>query len=146
MSLRLHKTLHAVCPILGVYDSGDNATSSFRPDPSATAGQIAAAQSALASYDRSQAAEDAWELDRLKTQAKGLYDEVSEQAAIDRAIARLMVDEVNFLRQWVMSFKVAVAGAGSLAALKTAVAALPDLPDRTYSQARTAVRNLIDGE
>lgn len=50
------------------------------------------------------------------------------------------VGELNLLREWVESFKTAVAGAASLAALKTAVAALPAMPDRTLSGAVTAVK------
>ena len=40
----------------------------------------------------------------------------------------------------------AVAGAGTLAQLKTAIAALPSLAGITAAQVRTAIRNAIDAD
>ena len=78
--------------------------------------------------------------------AKELQDSDEETARIIRAVVKLTVDEINTLRQWITDFKVEVAAANSLASLKTGVAGLPNVPDRTYDQARTSVTNIIDGE
>ena len=62
-----------------------------------------------------------------------------------RALAKVLVDEINVLRQWLASFKTEVAAASNLADLKTRVAGLPATPDRTLVQAKTAYKNLLDG-
>ena len=61
-----------------------------------------------------------------------------------RAIAAVLVDEINVLRQWLASFKVEVAAATNLANLQSRVATLPATPNRTLAQARTAVKNAIN--
>ena len=63
---------------------------------------------------------------------------------VDRAIVLAAIDEINLLRTWITDFKVAVAGAASLAALKTAVAALPAVPQRTAVQAKSAIEDKIE--
>jgi len=60
-----------------------------------------------------------------------------------RAEALLVIDEINALRQWTVSFKAEVAAATSLANLQTRVASLPTLNDRTGAQALTAIKNKI---
>lgn len=60
---------------------------------------------------------------------------------VEKAILLTILDELNLLREWDMSFKAAVAAATSLADLKARVAALPDMPDRTVQQAIAAIRN-----
>jgi hypothetical protein len=69
---------------------------------------------------------------------------VDDLARVQRAVVVLTVDELNVLRDWLTQFKAAVAAAGTLAALKTSVAALPALPERTFAQVRTAIRGKID--
>jgi len=59
------------------------------------------------------------------------------------AFADILKDEFNLLRQWQMSFKAEVAAASNLNDLKTSVAALPGLPDRTLAQLKTAITNRI---
>jgi len=61
-----------------------------------------------------------------------------------KALVILTMDELNTLRDWTVDFKSAVAGASTLAQLKTAVAALPTLNDRTLQQLRTALENKVD--
>ena len=78
--------------------------------------------------------------------AKELQDSDEQTARIIRAVVKLTVDEINTLRQWITDFKVEVDLANNLASLKTGVAGLPNVPDRTYDQARTSVTNIIDGE
>ena len=85
-------------------------------------------------------------LTKLRTAAKQFHDDQQAQNLALRAVVKLMVDENNLLRQWMADFKAAVAAAGSLAALKTGVAGLPNVPQRTYQQAKTAINTLVDGE
>lgn len=62
-----------------------------------------------------------------------------------RAQALVLIDEINNLRQWIESFKTATAAATSLADLKTRVAGLSSMPNRTPTQARTAIVNKLGG-
>lgn len=81
----------------------------------------------------------------LRRQAKEALDNaVNAQHALDRALVLVLIDEVNALRQWMTSFKAATAAATSLSNLQTRVAALNNMPDRTATQARTAIKNKID--
>lgn len=60
------------------------------------------------------------------------------------AFADIIKDEFNILRGWITDFKVEVAAAANLGDLKTRIAALPDLPDRTLAQLKTAITARID--
>ncbi len=60
-------------------------------------------------------------------------------AQLVRAELLVTMDELNTLRQWVTTFKAAVAAASTLADLKTRVAALANLPDRTAAQIKPAL-------
>jgi hypothetical protein len=80
----------------------------------------------------------------LRARVKQLFDGTSEGGVKDRAIAWLLVNQLNALRQWDMSFKAAVAASTSLADLKSRVALLPDLAQITLSAARQALRDLLD--
>lgn len=80
-------------------------------------------------------------LTRFRAKAAALIDQVQDtQAAKDRALLLVMMDELNLLRAWVTSFKAAVAASTNLANLQTRVAALNSLPQRTASQIRPAVQ------
>ncbi len=80
-----------------------------------------------------------------KDLARLLLDSTPEpMARLARAVSLVTLDEINLLRQWITSFKAAVAAASSLADLKTRVAALSNTPDRTPAQLRNAVRNRIE--
>lgn len=85
-------------------------------------------------------------LAKVKAAAKALYDDLQAAYRLQRAVVKLTVDELNALRQWVTSFKAAVAASSSFGNYQTRVAALANLADRTYAQAKTAVQNLINGE
>lgn len=93
-----------------------------------TSGQITAAQNVLDT-------------------APATSPELTAQALIDampvfeKAILLTIIDELNILRDWIMSFKAATAAATSLANLQTRVAALSNMPDRTPAQAIQAVRD-----
>jgi hypothetical protein len=81
----------------------------------------------------------------LKAKAVAAFSSATEDSAQrDRAIVLTLVDEINLLRQWITSFKAAVAASSSLANLQTRVAALASVPDRTPVQAKTAITNKID--
>lgn len=94
--------------------------------------------------DAVDAAEVAAFLARLKSNAKSLYDGQQEQGQALRALVYVLIDEINILRQWTISFKSETALASSLADFKTRVATLPTLPDRTLAQAKTAIQTEID--
>lgn len=78
--------------------------------------------------------------------AKNLFDAIDLYGRILRAVVALVVDEINILRQRDRDRAVDVAAATTLADLKTRWAARSSLADRTYAQARTAIRNFINGE
>jgi len=59
------------------------------------------------------------------------------------AYSDILKDEFNHVRGWITDFKVEVAAAANLGDLKTRIAAMPDLPDRTLAQLKTAVQNRI---
>lgn len=143
LAVRLHEAIAAACPITGVRVTGAS-SGTFQPAPSATAQQIAAGDAALAAFDWSQAAHDAWL--NLKTRSLGQAEvtAISERGKVLRAMAAVLVDEINSLRQWLVSFKAEVAAATSLANLQTRVAALPNMPDRTLAQAKTAITNKLN--
>ncbi len=99
----------------------------------------AAAQATINAFDGSQAAQDAWNaIPQSQKQAILLINLLDANARAYRAVAALAIDEINALREWIVSFQAAVAAASSLANLQTRVAALPNLPDRTLAQAKTA--------
>lgn len=141
---RLTETISAVCPIVGVAISEQTARIDFAPE--ATQQQQANAQSALTAFDWSESAHTIWIQNKLRVAAKQFHDDQDAQNVAFRAFVKLVVDENNLLREWITDFKAAVAAAGSLGALKTGVAGLPNVPQRTYQQAKTAIHNLVDGE
>ncbi len=99
----------------------------------------ATAQATINAFDGSQAAQDAWNtIPSAQKQAVLLINLLDANSRAYRAVAALAVDEINTLREWIVSFQAAVAAATSLANLQTRVAALPNLPDRTLAQAKTA--------
>jgi hypothetical protein len=63
---------------------------------------------------------------------------------LNRAVDLVMMDEINLIREWLMSFKSATAAATTLATFQSGVAALPSMPDRTPVQAKTAVQNKVN--
>ena len=63
-----------------------------------------------------------------------------------RAIAGILLDEVNDPRQWITNFKIQAAAASNFTDLKTRIASLPNLPDRTLAQARTAYKNKVNAD
>jgi hypothetical protein len=78
---RLHESVAAVAPIRGVSlgTVGDSGSVSIQFDPSATGPQQTAAQTAVATFDWSQAAHDAWTLER-STKTIGTFSVVRKGA------------------------------------------------------------------
>lgn len=105
----------------------------------------AAAQATIDAFDDSNNAQVAFENLQARTSADALIDlDKSSLLKIARAEAAVSVDEINLIREWIVSFKAATAAATSLANLQSRVAALPDMPDRTLAQFKTAIKNKID--
>jgi len=82
-----------------------------------------------------------------RSMAKAVFAELREDAMRDRAMVLVLKDEINLLRTRLRAQDAAVAGASTLAALKTAwakLAASAPMPDRTAAQAKIAIENKID--
>jgi len=73
-----------------------------------------------------------------------LLSDPSPNAKLIRAVLLTILDENNILRQWIEAFKAQTALAGTLADLKSRIAALPAMPDRTVAQGKTAVQNKLN--
>ncbi len=80
----------------------------------------------------------------LRRQAKEAFNRQQELEVALRAVVLVAADEVNAIRQTWTDFKTQVAAATTLADLKTRVASLPNMPQRTNDQVRTAVLGKID--
>lgn len=80
----------------------------------------------------------------MRAQAKALFDRLEADGKLNRAVASVLLDQLNALREWTRNLKAAVASATTLANLKTAVAMLATLSDRDMGQARTTVHNRLD--
>lgn len=80
-----------------------------------------------------------------RTAGSAMFDDVNSLGKALRAEAAVLVDEINTLRQWIVSFKAAVAASSTFADFKTRTAALAGMPDRTLAQAKTAIQNKIAG-
>ena len=141
---RLYESILAVCPIGSLNVNTDTQGVVFVAGAGATAPQIAAANAVIAAFDWSLAAYNTWLVNKVRQRAKDALDAALEREnRIDRAIAQIMLQEVNNLRQWMMDFKAQTALATNLANLQTRVAALPNLPQYTENQLITAIKNRI---
>ena len=82
---RLHFTVAAVCPIVGVSGTQGAVVVTYRAE--ATQAERTAAAAAVASFDWSQAAQDAWERGREPNLRDLLDDAAARVAAIDTYLA-----------------------------------------------------------
>lgn len=93
-------------------------------------------------------AEQAATLTNLRNRAKNIVAAINGDAdslaKVIRALALVTLEESNRTRDWLMSFKMEVAAATNLADLKTRVAGLPNRPDVSAADLKTAIRNKID--
>lgn len=80
----------------------------------------------------------------LRANAKVNLSGKSDLGVILRAFSDITKDEINILRQWIVSFKVEAAAATNLSNFQSRIASLPNLPDRTLAQLKTAIENRID--
>lgn len=96
-----------------------------------------------AERDAVDAAIAAASLSAAKLSAKSIIDGLSGYQL--RGLAKIMIDEINALRQRDVDRSADVAAATSLADLKTRWAARSALNDRTLAQAKTAYKALMDG-
>lgn len=140
-ALRLAYELNKVCPLVGCSLHG------FEPAPIATPAQISAAQSVFNSFVPSDSAYEQWLVSRPREQAQSALESAkSESFAVDRALALVLLEELNRLRTWNRDLKAAVAGATNFASLQTRVAALPNTPDYTRVQLMNVIKGkLADG-
>jgi hypothetical protein len=112
-------------------------------DPAATPAQQTAGQNAVTAFDWSDTAHAAWELTKDRAEATADLNDLAAPNKLLRALLLVLLDELNNIREWLVSFQNQVALATTLADLKTRVATLPAMPDRTAAQARTAIGNKI---
>lgn len=83
-------------------------------------------------------------LSAYRTTAKSHLDAEAAQNALLRGTILVLIDEINLLRQWTTDFKAQTALASNLADFKTRTAGLSNMPARTGTQARTAIKAKID--
>src|SRR5437899_9565342 len=97
---RLYQTVQAVCPVvdISVGKLGDSTSVAFNPAPQATAAQQAQAQSAINTFDWSQAAQDAWQVQHDRGAAQTMLSATAAEAKLFRAVTSALLDEVNTLR------------------------------------------------
>jgi hypothetical protein len=81
------------------------------------------------------------DLAALKASRDAIVQQLDQQEDILRWFAGMVVDEFNAHSDKTNTILSAIDNAASLAALKTAVAAIQDLPTRTMQQVRSAIRN-----
>lgn len=142
LTLRLDSDIRAsvaIDGISGVVSPYDPVTVRVSPPNLQTA-----AQPIIDAFDGSQAAQDTWQAEENESTANTFMLALDPNSRAYRAVAGIMVDEINALRDWITSLKAAVASATTLADLKNRVAALDDLPDRTLAQAKAAFINKIN--
>lgn len=119
---RLFTVISAACPITGL--SGSQANLRIDYDPGATPAQKTAAANALAAFDWTQTAQDAWQLTQDRANAIALFiADPSPSSKVLRGAILALVDQLNVIR----------------AALPTPLAAI------TVSQARAAIQTKING-
>jgi hypothetical protein len=79
----------------------------------------------------------------LEASRDAIIQQIDNMEDILRAFAALLVDELNAHSAKTNALLTAIDNAATLAALKTAVAGISDLPPRTLAQLRTAIRAKI---
>lgn len=119
--------------------SSDNGIEITKWNP-ALGTQPTAEQLAAVTQEQVDAAKSA----KFKVLTKAYHEGVQAENVALRATVALVVDELNILREWLSDFKTEVAAATNLANLQTRIASLPNMQDRTYQQAKTAIKTLID--
>lgn len=133
------------------YDSEPNKL--VNPDLSALSGVIVkfwkrvgltVVEMSQAEKDAIAAAEATAQVAAVRTGAKLFIVNFHADSLFQRAVASVILDELNILRGWTRDLQAGIAGASSLAQVKTAVASLPSLTDRTLAQVKSAINSRID--
>lgn len=139
---RLTETIAAVCPIHGVSGT-TNTRIDYRDE--ATTEQRTAAQAALAAFDWSQAAHDAWLLAKRKSLSIGTIATSNDVLIVAlRGVIEALVGELNKQKLWNAALKTAVANAATFAAFKTNIATLNNTTPISKPQVRQAIANEIN--
>lgn len=93
--------------------------------------------------EMTQPEKDAVDLALLEAFRDQVVQQVDQVEDILRALVQMLVDELNSHAARTNALLDAIDGAGSLAALKTTVSGIQNLPTRTLQQVRAAIRNKI---
>lgn len=80
----------------------------------------------------------------VRAGAKALLNGFFSDPILQRAFADVVKDEGNIWRSWLTSFKAEVSSSTNLANFQSRVATLPNTPQRTLSQLKTAIEGKID--
>ena len=139
---RLTEAISAVCPIHGIGGTVERRID-YRDE--ATVEQRTAAQAALAEFDWSQAAHDAWELAKRKSLSIDAIAMSRDTLIVAlRGTIVALVAELNRQRAWNAALKTAVANASTFAQLKTNIATLNNVTPITKPQVRQAIADQIN--
>ena len=74
-----------------------------------------------------------------------MQSELDNAERITKGLALTILDELNRITNRMRAFDTAVQAASTLQGMKTLVAALPDIPDRTAAQLKAAVKAKVEG-
>lgn len=92
---------------------------------------------------KSQAERDAIDLADIEASRDALVNELDQVEDILRAFALALLDEFNLHASRTTAILDAIDGASNLAGVKTAVASILDVPQRSISDLKTAIRNKL---
>lgn len=90
-----------------------------------------------------QATKDAIDAAILEASRDATADGLDAVESLERAYAQAALDESNLHAQRITAILDAIDSANNLADVKTAVAAIADVPTRTIAQMKTALRNKL---
>ena len=90
-----------------------------------------------------QAERDAVDAAQLTANRDSTAAQLDQLEGVFRAFALALLDELNRHSSRVTAILDAIDGANNLAGVKTAIAAIPDLPQRTVAQLKAAIRNKL---
>ncbi len=146
---RLDVALRAAgIPIDGV--SGSEGSVRVDYQASATAPQRTQGDAIVAAFDWSAAADDTFSARQAKTTAGSIFDAGALKSADAQgraliALVLLILDEFNAHSTQTTNMLAAIAAAASLADLKTRMALVNNIPQRTQAQLIAAIKTKISG-
>lgn len=132
---RLREVLRAVNTAVqdvSIGEMGNSASVTVMPSSAQ-----ASVQSAINSFDWSDAAHDIWIAAKIRDEVKVTFDNVEQSGRVYRAVVAVLIDEINTLRQELNLLRSDVRAVAPTVPART-------LNDRTTAQARTAFRNKVD--